>query len=204
MLTPRTSSTPARTGRPSRAVVAVVAAGAFAACLLTAPQARAQFANHSIGFEAAGVYVANPEAQRVGSGAQLGLNAALYIESGFELYFRALVGIHHGDAAICGGKVGGCEVVGVVPAMGFRYLFSEDTIRPYLGLTAGYLAFFGKNADNSDAVNSRFSLSPMGGIEFFVAENFSIGLQAEYHLMLELNGSPAHAVIGLGKVGWYF
>jgi hypothetical protein len=41
----------------------------------------------------------------------------------------------------------------------------------------------------------------MGGIEFFVAENFSIGLQAEYHLMLELNGSPAHAVIGLGKVG---
>ena len=178
--------------------------GVFAACLLTGAQARAQFANHSIGFEAGGVYVANPEAQRVGSGAQVGLNASLYIESGFEVYFRALVGIHHGDAGICGGKPSGCEVVGVVPAMGFRYLFSEDTIRPYLGLTVGYLAFFGKNVDNSDNVNSRFSISPMGGIEFFVSDNFSIGLQAEYHLMLELNGSPAHAVIGVGKVGWYF
>ena len=175
---------------------AALVAGAFAACLLCGSEARAQFANHSIGFEAGGVYVANPSAQGVGSGGQLGIDSTLYIESGFDLYFRVLVGIHH--APICGTNYNGCEVVGVIPAVGFRYLLSEDTIRPYLGLTLGYLAFF------TDTYDSRFSISPMAGIEFFVADNFSIGLQAEYHLMLELNGNPAHAFIGLAKVGWYF
>lgn len=186
-----------------RLVRRALAIGAFAACLTAGGAAHAQFANHSIGFEAAGVFVANPDAQNVGSGGQVGIDATLYIESGVELYFRALVGIHHAMPSACIDSAGhmnvnGCEVVGVIPAVGFRYLFSEESVRPYLGLTLGYLAFFTSTYD------SRFSISPMGGLEFFVSENFSVGIQAEYHLMLELGASPAHAVLGLGKVGWYF
>ena len=178
--------------------------GALAVCLLCGSEARAQFANHSLGLETAGVYVANPDAlnstqgvkQTVGSGGQIGIDATLYIDGGFDFYIRVLVGIHQSDR--CNG-LQGCQVVGVVPALGFRYLLLEDTIRPYLGLTVGYLAFFTAEYD------SRFAISPMGGVEFFISDSFSIGPQIEYHLMLELNQKePAHAVIGVVRMGWYF
>ncbi|MBI5549721.1 MAG: hypothetical protein HY901_38025 [Deltaproteobacteria bacterium] len=174
-----------------RLVRAVAAAGAFLCAALAAKPAQAQFANHSIGFEAGYVYVANPAAQNVGSGFDLGVNSTLYIESGFDLYFRILVGIHKQ-------RLPEQNVVGILPAVGFRYLFSEDTVRPYLGLNLAYQAYI------TDEYSSRFALAPQAGIEFFVAENFSIGFQTEYHLVLSLNAPPEHGVIGLGRVGWYF
>lgn len=171
---------------------AALAAGALVACLSTASPARAQFANHSIGVEVGAIIIGNPAEFGIGSGGGLGLNATLYIESGFDLYFRALVSINNYKNV---------NVVGVLPAIGFRYLISEDTIRPYLGLSVGYLAFFQDNANWG-----RFALSPMAGIEFFVADNFSLGLQAEYDLMAEI--VPAfkaeHAAVILARFNWYF
>ncbi|HEY3452886.1 MAG TPA: hypothetical protein VGK67_41475 [Myxococcales bacterium] len=170
---------------------AALVTGAFAACLLTGAEARAQFANHSIGVELGAVVIANPAEFGVGSGGGLGLNATLYIENGFDVYFRAIISINNYKNE---------NVIGVLPAVGFRYLLSEDTIRPYLGLTIGYLAFF------QASYNSRVSLAPMAGVEFFVYDNFSIGLQVEYDLMAEIvpQFKAEHAFVGLGRFNWYF
>ena len=171
---------------------ALLATGVFAACVFSASPAQAQFANHSIGFEVGGMWIANPEAQGVGSGGGLGINATLYIESGFEMYFRLLVGLH----APAG--LNKSTAVAISPALGFRYLFSEENVRPYLGLAIAYDSFLNIPYD------ARFTVAPMAGLEFFVADNFSIGVQAEYHLLLQLDKDPEHAVVGLGKFGWYF
>ena len=184
---------------------ALLAAATLALCALWATPARAQFSNHSIGFEAGGVYIPSPG---ISSGGALGLDSTLYMESGVELYFRILVGIHHVNGlSLCQTDTepnrNACNVVGLMPAFGFRYLFIEDNIRPYLGLNVAYEAYFTTN------YISRFSISPMAGIEFFVSDNFSIGLQVEYHMLLALNSTPdydwlEHGVVGLVKVGWYF
>ncbi len=180
MLTPRT-------------LRATLVAAAFAVGTVAASDAQAQFANHSIGFELGGMWIPNPDAQNVGSGGMLGLNSTLYIEAGFELYFRILVGIHHVPK-----PSPGTDVFGLAPAVGIRYLFSEDYIRPYLGVLLEYDSFF------MDEYEPRITVAPMGGLEFFVSDNFSIGIQAEYHLLLWLNESPEHSVVGLAKAGWYF
>jgi len=176
-----------------RSLRTLVAVAAFAGSLVASAPAQAQFANHSIGFELGGMWVTNPDALNVGSGGILGINSTLYIESGFELYFRLQVGIHHVPK-----PSPGKDVFGMAPGIGFRYLFSEDTIRPYLGLLAAYDSFF------MDTYSPRITVAPFGGLEFFVADNFSIGVQAEYHLLLWLNESPEHSVTGVAKVGWYF
>lgn len=178
--------------RAPRTLRAVLAAGAFAACGLAGGSALAQFANHSIGIEGGYVYVANPASLNVGSGGQLGLMSTLYIESGFEIYFRLLVGIHREHS-------NGQNVVGVLPAIGFRYLLSEDHFRPYIGLNLAYLHFF---MDNDNGLFG--GLSPFAGFEVFVANNMSLGLQAEYHLLLSLNEAPEHAVVIVSRVAWYF
>ncbi|MGC4116704.1 MAG: acyloxyacyl hydrolase [Myxococcales bacterium] len=182
---------------PRLARIALVT-GVFAACLVTTGEARAQFANHSIGVETGAVIIANPGEFKVGSGGGLGLNATLYIENGFDVYFRAIVSLNNYNNV---------NVVGVLPAVGFRYLLSEDTIRPYLGLSIGYLAFFTpKDAAGNDTFNSRFAIAPMAGIEFFVADNFSLGLQAEYDLMAEIvpQFRAEHAAVVLARFNWYF
>lgn len=175
----------------SRLLRNALASGAFALLALASGEARAQFANHSIGFEAGYNYVANPDAQNVASGFSFGISSTLYIENGFDLYFRALLGIHKET-------LDDTNVVALVPALGVRYLLSEDTIRPYLGLSLGYMHVF-----MMDYI-ARFNVTPNAGIEFFVGENLSLGLQAEYHLIVSLNSSPEHGIVGLGRINWYF
>jgi outer membrane protein len=83
-------------------------------------------------------------------------------------------------------------------------MFLEDSIRPYVGFNVAYEAYFTSN------YTSRFSFSPMAGIEFFVSENFSLGPQLEYHLLVMLNtpgdgsDNPEHGLVGVFKIAWYF
>jgi len=174
-----------------RLVRAAVTAGTLALATLASSAAHAQFANHSLGIEGGFAYIANPSAQNVGSGGNVGIDSTLYIENGFDLYFRLLIGVHRQQEP-------SKNVIGILPAVGFRYLFSEDLFRPYVGLSLAYLAFF------TDDYTSRIAVSPMVGFEYFVSYNMSLGLQAEYDLIISLNDSPEHAAVVAGKVAWYF
>lgn len=165
---------------------------AFATCALAPCLARAQFANHSIGLEVGGLYIANPSAQNIGSGGGIGIDSTLYIESGFDLVFRVLLTINRQWQPEA-------NVIGILPTVGFRYLFSEDTIRPYLGLSLAYLGMLTGAADTSHV-----NVVPTAGVEFFVSNNTALSIQAEYHLIIALNSPLEHAIVGLARVGWYF
>jgi hypothetical protein len=89
--------------------------------LLWGTEAFAQFANHGIGFSAG--YLTIDRSVGAGSGPVLGLESTLYIENGFDLYFRAMAGIHKDLAT-------DKNAVGLFPALGVRYLLSEEQLRP--------------------------------------------------------------------------
>jgi hypothetical protein len=193
-----------RTSRPPCARLTALAC--LAAALLPGV-AQAQFANHSIGIELGGTYIGNPHEQKpnVGSGGDLGLNATLYIESGFDLYFRVLFGVYRRyDCPVDVNNGHECNVVGIMPSIGFRYLFSEEQIRPYLGLNLTYLAFIPPSNDDVSYDALRLSLSPMFGVDFFVMDNFSLGPQIEFDLQLDLQGKFQFGGVLSFKLGWYF
>jgi outer membrane protein len=176
----------------THALRSTLAAGASFCCLAWASSARAQFANHSIGFEAGYLFI--DSGVQAGSGPDIGLEATLYLDSGFELYFRVLVGLHENLAVTPPQKA-----VGIFPALGVRYLFSEEQLRPYVGLSVAYMHFFGDNLPGA-----LFGVSPNAGLEYFFQANTALGLQAEYHRILALNEPGANAFALVAKIAWSF
>jgi outer membrane protein len=165
---------------------------AFALALSAQGTARAQFANHSIGIEAG--YMVIDRMVRVGDGPSLGLELTVYLDNGFELYLRALAGIHENL------RNRGHYAVGVFPAVGARYLFTQESLRPYLGLSLSFMHFFGDNVP--DAL---FGVSPNAGLEYFFEANTAVGLQAEYHRILSLDPEGnGNAFALLAKISWGF
>jgi outer membrane protein len=177
---------------PPRALRSAVALACCAAALCLAAPARAQFANHSIGFEAGYLFIES--GVQAGSGPDIGLEATLYLDAGFELYLRTLVGLHK-DSAVDPSQT----AVGIFPAMGVRYLFSEESLRPYLGVSVSYMHFFGDGLPGS-----LFAVSPNAGIEYFFEANTALGLQAEYHRILALNDPGGNAFAVVARISWGF
>lgn len=169
-----------------------LAAAALALGLGAAGEARAQFANHSIGFEAG--YLFMDSQVQVGSGPDLGVVGTLYLDGGFELYLRVLAGIHE-NLAVWPRK----QAVGLFPALGVRYLFTEESLRPYLGLSVSFMHFFGDNLPTA-----LFGVSPNAGLEYYFEANTAVGLQAEYHRILALNEPGGNAFAVIAKISWGF
>lgn len=161
--------------------------------VLWAGEAAAQFTNHTIGFDVG--YLSIDRSVGAESGPVLGLESTLYIESGFDLYFRVLAGIHK---EVNGEKQ---NAIGFFPGMGVRYLFSEEDVRPYLGASLTYLQFFGAA---TLPTTLRVAVSPFAGLEIYVQSNTAIGFQAEYQRIIELNGNGGNAFGFLGRVSWGF
>jgi outer membrane protein len=164
---------------------------AFAVALCAASPARAQYANHSIGFEAG--YMVFDSDIGAGDGPDVGVEATVYLDNGFELYFRTLIGLHKDQAA-------DKNAIGAFPAVGVRYLFSDESLRPYVGVTASYLHFFGGDT----LPGSLFAVSPNLGLEYFFEANTALGLQAEYHRVLALNGPSGNAFAAVARIAWGF
>lgn len=165
---------------------------ALAGCVLfSATDAMAQFKNHTIGFEAG--YMVIDRGLGAGSGPVLGIDSTLYIENGFDLFFRVAAGVHED-------LLSKSNSVGFFPAMGVRYLFSEEHLQPFLGANLAFMHFFGANNLPAALV----SVSPNAGLNYYFTDTFMAGLQLEYHLILSLNQSPAHAFAPLVRIAWGF
>ncbi len=165
---------------------------AVAGCVLfSATEAQAQFKNHTIGFEAG--YMLIERSLGASSGPVIGIDSSLYIENGFDLFFRVAAGIHEDILAKS-------NTVGFFPAMGVRYLFSEEHLQPYLGANLAFMHFFG----SSNVPAALVSVSPNAGLNYYFTETFMVGLQGEYHLILSLNQAPAHAFAPMVRLAWGF
>lgn len=158
--------------------------------LFSAAPAHAQFANRSLGLSLG--YMNFNNTASLTSTVFVGFDATLYIESGFEVVSLTKI-------AFPEDPISGQRVVGLAPSLGVRYLFFEESIRPYVGADLSYLHVFKPQGDSNF-----FGIGPNAGIEFFVSDSISLGARAQFNAYLSLTERLQTSLILSGGAAVYF
>jgi opacity protein-like surface antigen len=109
------------------------------------------------------------------AGAEIGVNLGRYF--GIELALDSY--------EVKVGEVAEMSVLGLVPQARLRYPFCDDRLVPYLVAGVGLAVTQGNDARAQvDWVGGKNDVLPMGsaggGVDYFVADNLSVGLQGKY------------------------
>jgi outer membrane protein len=156
---------------------AFLCALAAAFCLLCAPSAQAQFANRSIGI-AAGYLDFNEGFALRPYSVPIGFIGSFYIENGWEFIWRV-------QLVISEYRPTATQHLGLAaPGLGFRYLLSEESFRPYLGGEVGADWFFGAGGI---PVWAWADFAGIFGFEYFVNDAWSVGIRGQGGLLVTLN-----------------
>jgi outer membrane protein len=157
--------------------------------LVTAGAAHAQFANRSIGFS--GGYIRlNDSILR--QAIPFGLTGSYYLEDGLELTARV-----HGMIVTL--ALDGTQAFAADGGLGIRYLFLQETFRPYVGLELSYFqAFF------TNGILNYVGASPAAGFDVMFGPQFSLGPRAQLNLYWMLNRSLNVAWEVTGVFSAYF
>ncbi len=159
--------------------------------LLLGTEASAQFANRSLGLSVG--YAKLNTDQPFEWAAPISLESSLYIENGFDLTLRL-------PLMIVTSRVTGRQSVGAGTSLGVRYLFSEETLRPYAGAELAFLYLFRDDAGQ----RAFFGLGPHAGVDYFVGDSVSIGLRGFFNLYVMLNVDPMSSFGAQLVVSTYF
>ena len=161
--------------------------------------AQAQFQNHSIGL-AAGVVYLQPDMGFAAAALPpaLALDATLYIESGFDVGLRFAAAIQKDKSDT--------QVVVLYPAAELRYFLREDYFRPFIGANLEFVHLFDATGVSAGIVPSDnyVGLAPTVGFEYFVAEEWSVGLTGEVAGYYALNAGAHYSVQLWGRVATHF
>ena len=158
--------------------------------LFAATSAHAQFANRSLGLSAG--YMSFNNTASLNSTVFLGFDASLYIENGFEVVSLTKIASPDGSHQRAAGG-------GPGPLVGIRYLFMEESFRPYLGADLSYLHIFKPQGDSDF-----FGVGPNAGLEFFVSDSISLGARAQFNVYLSLRERVQTSVILSAGSSVYF
>lgn len=162
----------------------------LAAALLGASPAQAQFANRSLGVSLG--YMDFRRTAGLEGGFFIGLDASYYIESGFDLVSLTKVTFPRDPGTRK-------RVVGVAPSVGIRYLFMEESFRPYAGTDISYLFVF-----RSGSTDQYVGLGPNLGFDLFVTDSLSLGLRGQYNFYIALNERTKTSLTGSVGAAAYF
>ena len=165
------------------------ALGLLAALLLAAPS-HAQFANRSLGLS--GGYINFNNTASLSNSGFLGLDASLYIEGGFEVVSLTKI-LFPQD------PISEKRVLGLAPSIGVRYLFLEESFRPYVGADLSYLHVFKPSGDQNFV-----GVGPNVGLEYFVSDSISLGARVQFNIYLSLNEKTQTSFLGSAGVSVYF
>ncbi len=175
------------------------------AVLLAGNEAHAQFQNKSIGLSVGFVDLLS---QNAAAGAPIqwalpfGVTFTYYMENHFDLVFE-MDGIIAHTSATNDPNIWGLNVTPI----GVRYLFMEDTFRPYLGIDASYLHFFSNDTNpqviGSSGSSNYIGVGPNGGFDYFIADNLSLGIKARINVYLTLNAVDA-SFDATARIATYF
>ncbi|MFO0593840.1 MAG: hypothetical protein U0228_01010 [Myxococcaceae bacterium] len=165
--------------------------------------ASASFANRSLGLGVGGFAILGDRpAIGIDWGVPITLEGGLYLESGFELFVRIplLFAQQKFGVAADGGP-------GIVIAsggqFGVRYLFLEESVRPYIDLHLAGLYFI-RDAGATGLNNFFIGPGTGGGCDFFVTDSISLGVRAFVDMYVTLNKPLSFAVGGGAYATTYF
>lgn len=159
--------------------------------------ASASFANRSLGLSVSGFKLLG-DSPGVDWIVPIALEGGLYIDSGFEVFLRPQFFIAN---TIIGANTpsGMGLIIGGGGQLGVRYLFLEESIRPYVGLHIAAIVL-----NRTPQVAAFPGAGTEFGCDFFVGESVSLGIRAVADLFIDLNRPVMFSVGGGAYVTTYF
>lgn len=151
--------------------------------LAGAAPAQAQWANRSLGVSAG--YLHLPASSGFARALPLVVEGTRYLDSGLELYARV-------PLSLVQERSSRRDVLATGGSAGVRYLFTQERIRPYVGLDLGALVVLG--SDTRTYVGPGATL----GLDVFVTGSVSVGARA---LGAALYGVNTPGMLSLGVTG---
>jgi outer membrane protein len=166
--------------------------------LLGGMEARAQFANKRLGFELGGFSFND---RNVTAGLAVQLEGNYYIENGFDVGIRV-------PAILLLTRQSNKQEFGTGGQLYFRYLFSEESFRPYAGLAIDVLVILRGQDMTDSSGNQQVFWGPQafGGIDYFVVDTVSIGARAFFTAHIAINNQTVFRPTfgGYANVHFYF
>lgn len=162
--------------------------------LLASATAHAQFANRHIGIELAPMRFTDAD---VTTGLMAVLDGAWYLDNGFEIGLRVPLAMFLTTQA-------SKQLLGTGGQLYARYLFLQESIRPWVGLELDVLYIFRDNPGKS--TNTQVFAGPGAsvGLEYFLTNEVSIGARTMFTLYFGVNNSsplrPAYGGTISGQV----
>jgi outer membrane protein len=149
------------------------------------------FANREIGLSVSGFGLLGENNTNLSWGLPISLEAGFYIDSGFTVYL-------HVPLMVLQQKGGYPITLGTGGQLGLKYLFLEESIRPYVFLQLDGLYLF--RTEPANLPNFYAGPGIGGGVDFFVAESVSLGLRANADLFIYLapGGASFAVTVSLG------
>lgn len=125
-------------------------------------------------------------------GLPLTVESSRYLENSWEATFR-------GSAMVLTERVQNRQVWGLGGAVGLRYLFKEESVRPYVGAELNYLHIF-----RDEGLSNLVGLAPNLGIDLFVSDSVAVGARGLLNIYWALNEALRLAPGGQLVISTYF
>ncbi len=175
---------------------------------LLAPRAdaSASFANRSLGIDFAGFKITGDNGLVDFGLVPLGLQGAVYLDNGFEAVLRVQLMLLY-QLQFVGRPPGPGFVWGGGGQVGARYLFLEESIRPYGELHLAVLGIGRVESPDNEASQAPAVFVGPGvalGVDFFVADSISVGGRGFFDLFLSLRAPPRTSFGGAITAATYF
>jgi len=166
--------------------------GSLLAVLCFATPAEAQYGNHRMGLGAGAMHFRAKDMESIWGLVPLALEYSIYIEDGFDIGAQV-------PMVIFFDTITKKEYFAMGTGFNFRYLFMEEHIRPYVGAQLGGIYIFGR------AASSFFiDIGPIGGLDYFISDTWSIGPRLFANLHFMLNERLRYSFGGFFSVHTYF
>ena len=164
----------------------------------TEAMASASFANRNLGLGVSGFgIVGDSTAVGIDWGVPITLEGGFYIESGFEVFLRIPLMFAYQKFGVTANDGPGI-VIASGGQFGLKYMFLEESIRPYVTLHVAGLYFIRDGAANNGRLNNFFAGPGLGlGVDFFVGESVSLGVRSYLDMYITLN-KPVSFSLGAG------
>lgn len=167
--------------------------------------ASASFANRNLGLGVSGFgIVGNSTSVGIDWGVPITLEGGLYIESGFEVFLRIPLMFAYQKFGVTADDGPGI-VIASGGQFGLKYMFLEESIRPYVTLHVAGLYFIRDEKLNNGRLNNFFAGPGVsGGVDFFVGESISLGVRGYVDMYVTLNKPVSFSIGGGACATTYF
>ncbi len=122
----------------------------------------------------------------------IALEAGYYIESGFDLYLRVQISLVRQGVGFGADRNNPGFLFGIGGQLGIRYLFLEESIRPYVGV---HLAGMGLPSELRVGPPGYGGLGINGGVDFFLSDSISLGLRGYFDLLMSVRGDTGDFIV---------